>query len=87
MKILCRFFGHEEFRLRPVSNHEHVMGLTCTRSRCRWMVRFEGPYLHNPKDVAKWEKSVESMKPGPSYNELKGQRDALLQALEIAKAA
>ena len=83
MTIACRVFGHQEYRVHPMDNHNHTIALQCSRSwRCTHRLRFEGPYLQDPDDVAQWERNMESMKPQPSYDELKGQRDALLLVLE-----
>ena len=86
MTIACRVFGHKEYRVHPGDNHNHTIALRCLRSwRCTYNPRFEGPYLQDPDDVAERQRHMEDMKPKPSYDELKGQRDALLLVLERLK--
>ena len=72
--------------MHPGDNHNHTIALRCLRSwRCTYYVRFEGPYLQDPDYVAERERYMGDMKPQPSYDEMKGQRDALLLVLERRK--
>ena len=84
--IICKLKGHNEYKLRPVGNHDFVMGIRCLRRSCGYKVFFEGPFIRNPEDVAKFEAYLKNSERPPSYKELQEFCADMRAMLETATA-